>query len=409
LRSFHGQQGHFLVVVPTSAAASGVGVSAAELRARLQTLQQLVEECQRSTTPDHCQSDRVGSDLQLALPSGSRSIRFAWLRNLLDHAASPAGEKDGTSETVGGGKQPLNHRDTKDKAEKTPASVSKNQDSSNPSDSEDGESEDGGSAPPQLERPTLAQQLEEARKRLNADLDQIGSLSVAAQTGSQAGLGANPKVAAKDNSNPAADSSSQRQILARILAANEYHTVVAGPSLLDRLYERVENWIDRALAKLAQAGFKSKWVGYTAEIGFVLLICIGLVWFLMRLERQGRLELALMRSGPGEDTASARDWQLWLKDARAAAAQGAWRDAIHLLYWASISRLESSGQWPADRARTPREYLALLSPDSAQRPQLTRLTRSLEHTWYAGKSADEGDFRTAEEVAAKLGITPGTR
>ena len=58
---------------------------------------------------------------------------------------------------------------------------------------------------------------------------------------------------------------------------------------------------------------------------------------------------------------SAREWQLWLKDAQAMAAKGQWREAIHFIYWASIARLESRRLWPADRARTPREYLALLA------------------------------------------------
>jgi len=128
-----------------------------------------------------------------------------------------------------------------------------------------------------------------------------------------------------------------------------------------------------------------------------------LVWFLIRLERRGRLGIGSIRPETGAGAASARDWQLWLADARAADGQGAWRDAIHLLYWASISRLESGGLWPADRARTPREYLALLSSESAQRPALATLTRSFERAWYAGRPAGESDFRQAEQLAAQLG------
>jgi len=136
---------------------------------------------------------------------------------------------------------------------------------------------------------------------------------------------------------------------------------------------------------------------------------VALVWLLIRLERQGRLGAASIHPGPGSAAASARDWQLWLEDARKAAAMGAWRDAIHYLYWASISRLESGGLWPADRARTPREYLALLSKESAQRPGLTTLTRSFERTWYGGRPAAEADFRQAEQVAASLGVQSGAR
>jgi hypothetical protein len=163
------------------------------------------------------------------------------------------------------------------------------------------------------------------------------------------------------------------------------------------------------IAKLQQAGFRSRWVGLAAEIGFGVLVCVALAWFLIRLERQGRFNAASLRPEPASGAASARDWQLWLEDAGKAAAQGAWRDGIHFLYWASIARLESGGLWPADRARTPREYLALLTGKNAQRADLAALTRSFERTWYAGRPAAEADFHHAEQVAAHLGAKLETR
>ena len=69
------------------------------------------------------------------------------------------------------------------------------------------------------------------------------------------------------------------------------------------------------------------------------------------------------------------------------AAKGQWREAIHFLYWASIARLESRRLWPADRARTPREYLALLAGTDPRKTNLTALTRSFERTWYGGRAA----------------------
>ena len=79
-----------------------------------------------------------------------------------------------------------------------------------------------------------------------------------------------------------------------------------------------------------------------------------------------------------------------------------WREAIHFVYWAAISRLESKRLWPADRARTPREYLALVAPDDSRRDNLAALTRSFERTWYGGRPAGEGDYRAAEALAAAL-------
>jgi hypothetical protein len=79
-----------------------------------------------------------------------------------------------------------------------------------------------------------------------------------------------------------------------------------------------------------------------------------------------------------------------------------WREAIHLVYWAAIARLESRRLWPADRARTPREYLALIAPEDPRRAGLAALTGSFERTWYGGRAAIENDYRQAEAIAASL-------
>lgn len=178
-----------------------------------------------------------------------------------------------------------------------------------------------------------------------------------------------------------------------------------GPSLIQQIKEKIGNWINRFIGKLIRAGARSRWIGLTAEIAFVVLLCAALVWLLIRIERQGRMRPVSIGTARGEGAASARDWQLWLEDAQKAAALGAWREAIHLLYWANISRLESTGYWSADRARTPREYLALLGPQSQHHASLGRLTRSFERAWYAGRSANESDFREAEQLSLQLGLT----
>jgi hypothetical protein len=368
---------HAAAAQPPPAAASTV--SLAEYRARLQSLDQLIVACQRAMTPANCQSDQVGPDLKLALPSGTRQVRFAWLRELLvsaskDQAAKVQIAKDKTAKD----------KATKDKTAQAPKAPNQSQ-----------------PAParhqPEFHRPALVQQLEDARQRL------------AAEHGFAAELAGEPiqqsaaQAPGKPATNPSVDSSPQRQTLTRILAAKEYHAAVARPSLMHQLLEKVGNWLDRFIAKLQQAGFRSRWVGLAAEIGFGILICVALAWFLIRLERRGRFTAASLRPEPASGAVSARDWQLWLEDAGKAAAQGAWRDGIHFLYWASIARLESGGLWPADRARTPREYLALLSGKSAQRADLAALTRSFERTWYAGRPAAEADFHQAEQVAAQLG------
>ncbi len=159
----------------------------------------------------------------------------------------------------------------------------------------------------------------------------------------------------------------------------------------------------------AHLGVHAAWVGQFIVWGFILAVCVGLVWGLMQLERRWRMRPVPESDGFSAGAASARDWQLWLEDARHAAAAGQWREAIHFVYWAAISRLESRRLWPADRARTPREYLALVAPEDPRRAGLATLTGSFERTWYGGRAADESDYRRAEELATALISGSGTR
>ncbi len=206
--------------------------------------------------------------------------------------------------------------------------------------------------------------------------------------------------------NPAAanhDYAGQRQKLNGILADRAYKSANE-VSATDRLREWFYNQLDKFLASLVRFGTHSPWIVWTLRILLLLGISVGLVWALLRIERQSRVKLIPdMEPAPG--TPSAREWQLWLKDAQSMAAKGEWRDAIHFVYWASIARLESRRLWPADRARTPREYLGLLPTSDARRPSLTALTRSFERTWYGGRKAESADFNAALEQAESLGVT----
>ena len=110
------------------------------------------------------------------------------------------------------------------------------------------------------------------------------------------------------------------------------------------------------------------------------------------LERIFRVLRRLFRPSARDLPVSAKEWTIWLSEARAAAARGDWRDAIHLAYWAGISFLEREGFWKPDRARTPREYLHLISPQNEQRETLTALTRIFELAWYAKRESSEQTF-----------------
>jgi len=187
----------------------------------------------------------------------------------------------------------------------------------------------------------------------------------------------------------------------QVLAGSEYSGLEEiDPK--DSTLEKVGNWLNNALLSMMKASARAPWLGRLLVWGFIAAVCVALVWGLLQMQRRWRIRLVPEGHNPAPGAASAISWQLWLEDARRAAAAGLWREAIHFLYWASISRLESKRLWPADRARTPREYLALVAPDDPRLPKLATLTRSFEHVWYGGRPAAESDYQRAEQIASAL-------
>ncbi len=205
---------------------------------------------------------------------------------------------------------------------------------------------------------------------------------------------------------PATSFASQRAALNAILAQRAYQgSTQASP--VDRFREWLYNQLDKFLASMVRFGSRSRWIVWSLRVLLVLGICVGLVWAIVRIERDSRIKL-VPDVVPSADAPSAREWQLWLADARAMAQKGQWRDAIHFVYWAAIARLESNvgsrRPWPTDRARTPREYLRLMPGADPRTPTLTALTLSFERTWYGGRAAESGDFEAALELASSLGV-----
>jgi hypothetical protein len=194
----------------------------------------------------------------------------------------------------------------------------------------------------------------------------------------------------------------QRQTLNGILSQRAYKTA-REVSTSERFREWLYNQLDKFLASLVRFGSRSPWIVWTLRILLLAGICVGLAWAFVRIERSSRIKL-IPDVEPAPGSPSAREWQLWLADAQSVAAKGEWRDAIHFVYWAAIARLESGRLWPADRARTPREYLSLVPGADARKPALTALTKSFERTWYGGRAAEPGDFQSAMELAASLGV-----
>jgi hypothetical protein len=201
--------------------------------------------------------------------------------------------------------------------------------------------------------------------------------------------------------NGMAGHAAERRSLQAILARPEYRGV-QDTSAQGRLSEWFDNLVNRILSSLVSFSSRSPWIAFVLWGLLVGAILLGLVYILVRIEWRSRIGPATAFTP--SDSPSAREWQLWLHDAHNMASQGLWREAIRFLYWAAISRLESKRLWPADRARTPREYLRLLSEADQRLASLTILTSSFERTWYGGRQAGSDDFQAALRQAAELGV-----
>jgi Domain of unknown function (DUF4129) len=197
---------------------------------------------------------------------------------------------------------------------------------------------------------------------------------------------------------PPADFSTNRSAVNSILARPEFRDV-RGPTWLDRLKERLLAAVLYLLGRI----FRSSAIPVISKYfiyGLMALAVLALGYVAYRsIWMGGRLESVIPKDIP----VSAKEWSIWLAEARAAAAKREWRDAIHFAYWAGISFLERQGHWKPDRARTPREYLRLLSSASQHRETLTGLTRIFELAWYAKRGADENTFSQTLAALEKLG------
>ncbi len=187
--------------------------------------------------------------------------------------------------------------------------------------------------------------------------------------------------------------------LTQILARPEF--LYIDRSLLQRVQDQVALWINRHLAGLAEYSSHRRWLGRLLTWALISFACLGLaVWFVQQSRRARGLNLE--NAAPMEGSPSLRSWERWRQDAEEAVLQQRWRDAVRAYYWASIARLESRGQWTADRARTPREYLRLLVPDHPKHHDLGLLTRQFEGCWYGADKATQPDCDAARRLFERL-------
>ena len=333
-----------IVAAPTQSSSKAREASREDYRAHLIALTTLVRACTVARDMKTCDPAAVGADDLVPFASTHdaprRLVRYGWLRVLL----SKAQDKDAPPPKV------------------------------KPAGTQESQSWENVRPLP----PTTTQLLESAQTRLARDLAQAdGAAQVAASHGPE------------------------HEVMKQVLAGREFADLEE-TSPGDSALEKVGNWLNRVLESAMKASARAPWLGRALAWGFILAVCVGLAWGLLQLERRWRIRLVPEDRAPSPGAASAIPWQIWLEDARRAAAGGLWREAIHFLYWAAISRLESRRLWPADRARTPREYLALLAAEDPRLPGLATLTGSFERVWYGGRPAAERDYQRALEIATAL-------
>jgi hypothetical protein len=193
------------------------------------------------------------------------------------------------------------------------------------------------------------------------------------------------------------DSHAAREKLKDILDRREFRRA-SERSWWEAWRDKIAEWLLRQLQKLRMPGGDA---GNRILIWLLIAIISSLLAIWLRrlaMHRQPAVQYTPVPFAP-----SARNWRFWLEDARHAAGDDNWREAIHLAYWAAISHLEESGAWIPDRARTPREYLRLLAASSARRSVLGELTGQFESIWYGGRVAAEADFQHTLNFLEQLG------
>ena len=339
-------EAHAVSPIPNPSAVRSAGrwrdASMADYRSHLGELITLVQACAKARDLEKCDPLLVGPDDRVPVGGAAnqerRLVRYGWLRVLFSRAEEPDA----------------------------------------PPEVNQGKSQDAGRAIPQTAAPSTSRLLLDAERRLASDLQQAGT-----------------------SASLAPDRRGERAVMAQVLAGRDFRDLQQ-PSATDSVLEKVGNWLNHLREDLTRWRARSAWVGRLLVGGFLLAVCVGLIWALLQLQRRWRVRLVPERRVPAPAAPSARTWQRWLEDAQRAAAAGMWREAIHFMYWACISRLETGRLWPADRARTPREYLALVAADDTRRAGLASLTSSFERTWYGGRTANETDYRRAEGIATSL-------
>lgn len=184
-----------------------------------------------------------------------------------------------------------------------------------------------------------------------------------------------------------------------ILSRPEFRTVTE-QSFWDRAIAKFGQWVSEIFSGVSRLGRRSPWLAPLLEWSAITLVCAGvLTWVFRTMQRQ---RLAVRRESGSVPEMWQKESDNWAELARAEAERQDWRAAVHCLYWAAIVMMEGRRLWRQNRARTPREYVMLLEPDSGMQQTLRGLTQLFERIWYGLRPAAESDYTRALTLFEEL-------
>lgn len=187
--------------------------------------------------------------------------------------------------------------------------------------------------------------------------------------------------------------------LEEILSTPEFRGL-RGPTWFQLLIERIAAWLQKKMRQWLPEFPVATEAGPVFAWCVIAVVCAALALWFYRRSRATELQWIPLDAAV---VPSSKDWSDWLAEARASAGREQWREAIHLAFWASVSKLEDEGCWPPSRARTPREYLRAIPEQNRARPAFQSLMRCFERSWYGGRAASGDDFQQALVALERMG------
>lgn len=150
-----------------------------------------------------------------------------------------------------------------------------------------------------------------------------------------------------------------------------------------------------------EAGRALFWILIAVLVVVAVLIAVHLAGTVLGLWRARDLS----RGGAGAPVAGHERprAEAWERAARAAAAEGRWRDAAHALYAALLLRLEEAGAVHYDASKTPGEYRREARGRTELSRALDAFLRLFEPIAFGGRAIDGPGYERLKAAAAEGG------